>query len=192
MNNEIQNWFEVTEEDFENDAEREFLIALCAHSSEWVKLGITPDSGFIQFGDSTLTVGIDITDWERKVCLRALRIDFSGDRIVFGEDETGQFGNNFKPGVKEVRDPGNSPAQFADIAARFLVDEMARKIELWEWNTLWFRHRNYVLSDTGEVFVWSDSRNKKRSNLGEPSRITVVHASHQKAQLDIVKSNPKK
>jgi hypothetical protein len=178
MNKDVFEWFEIDVDDCPTEAEREFLTALCAHSSEWLRFGLSPDAGLIQFEDSVLTVALDVSDHKQGVVLRTLRIDFDGSGVVLGYDETGALVTKLdvqNPDVKEYREFGVTPTDCANAAAEWLEVELARRIERREWNTPLFKHQEYVVVDMNQCIAWSDSQNKRRSGLGVPHRVTIVH-----------------
>jgi hypothetical protein len=178
----MREWFQVDEDDFRNDAECDFLFSLCEHAHGWRSLGLPPESGFIQFDDGMLTLGFDVADEVKRVAVRTLRVEFHGDALRAGKDETGQFVTALDitlPGVQEWRCPDLGPDDFAELAAKWLAVELARPIELHQWKTIFFRHERYVLADTGQLLCWSDSARKRRSDLGPPHNIRHVHPPSQ-------------
>jgi hypothetical protein len=125
--------------------------------------------------DDRLLLTVDITDHEYNTVLRTLRVDLVGSTLLAGPDETHQLTTDLDPGsANVVRIPGGTPEVLATAAADWLEQEMARPIERWEWNRVTFRHRLWQCADTGEHLVWSDSENKKRSDLGSPDRVVAL------------------
>lgn len=123
-----------------------------------------------------LTLTVCPSDQETNGILRTLRIDFFGDRVLVGEDETQQLATELDVGRSGVYSMvGASPDALAEYAADWLELELSRPIDRQEWETPAFRHWRWVLADTGDVIVVSDSRNQPRTELGPPDRTVRVH-----------------
>ena len=178
MSEAVKDWFEIERENCPNEATWTFISALCEHSSEWIALGISPQNGFFQADDGLITLGISISDEERRCIVRDLRIDFDGSRVVMGEDETHQYVTDLVPGERgavEHRLHDAAPHDYAQLAAAWLATETRRIIERHEWHRLTYRHTKWMMADTGKCIVWSDTHNEKRSDLGPPTHVTVIH-----------------
>jgi hypothetical protein len=125
--------------------------------------------------DDRLLFTVCPSDREHNCVLRTLRIDFDGARVVFGPDETHQLVTDLDPGRPGVRlVSGISPTAMADAAADWIERELARPIVRREWKGMTFTHREWILDDTGERLAWSDSENRPRPDLAEPSTVTFV------------------
>jgi hypothetical protein len=153
-----------------NEREREFIEALHgrAKAGRW-------------YADSwpradRVIVTVDICDPDRNCVLRMLRIDFTGRAVAFGPDETYQLVTDLdprRPGVFIVE--GRPEAELADAAGDWLEREMDRAIERQEWDGPGFWRRLWVLADTGERLVVSDSANNiQRPGLGPPDRVVTL------------------
>ena len=109
-------------------------------------------------------------DSEYNCVLRTLRIDFDGIAVSFGPDETHQLVTDLdpaRPGVSVMS--GRPPAELALSAAIWLEQEMRRPIVRREWNRPTFQRREWLLADTGEGLVVSDSANAfRRDGLSPP------------------------
>ncbi len=158
-----------------NDTERIFMETLYQRILGWLKLGIDEDDIFDTESDDKL-MAIDICDKSLHIILNTLRIDYDGKSVIVGFDETGQIveldANNDK--TDHLRGSHISPKEFAYFAADWIEKELCRKIERHEWSKLFYRHIKWIYPDTGEIICWSDSKNKKRNNLGNPSKIVKV------------------
>jgi hypothetical protein len=119
---------------------------------------------------------MDIIDVARNCILRMLRIDFDGSRVVVGPDETYQLVTNLNldhPGVMAIG--GRSIRELADIAADWLETEMRRPILRQEWIRDEFTRTRWILADTIETLMVSDSGNEKhREGIGPPDSTTQV------------------
>ena len=125
--------------------------------------------------DDRLIISADVTDAEANCVLRTLRVDIFENSVIVGPDATYQLASDLDsslPGVHRWSD--EPPAVLANRAADWLKGELSRRIERHEWFLPTFRHRKWVLADSGEPIIESDSQNRRRSDLGPPSRITVV------------------
>lgn len=170
---------EIEKKGFRNEAEREFLNALFAHSSAWAKLGVTNDCCMINlYFDSILMVAFDICDWNGNNVVRSLKVDYDGTRVLMGETGTNLFDSKFDvhdSKVKVLNDSDSSPTDLADETAQWLYFEMSRPIVFKEWITVFYHHTQYELADTSQPLGWSDSQNKKRRWLGSPTKAAIVH-----------------
>jgi hypothetical protein len=114
-------------------------------------------------------------DPQYNTILRTLRIDFFGDRVRFGKDETGQLATPLDPTRPDVTEVfGKSPLELASIAADWLEREFARVFLRYEWDRLDSRGvapRAWVLADTRRCLV---SRGERSPNFGQPDRIVEV------------------
>ena len=129
--------------------------------------------------DDRIIITVDICDPERNGVLRMLRVDYDGSTLTFGRDETCQLATDLDPsraGVIVMRD--RSIADLAAAAADWLEREMSRPIVRHEWERPGFTRILWVLADTGEALVVSDSANaKSRDGLGPPDRTVPVPIS---------------
>jgi hypothetical protein len=123
-----------------------------------------------------LMLSVSRVDGVHNLVLRTLRIDFAGDAVRFGPDETHQFATDLdstRPGVFAIS--GLPVAELATTAADWLEREMRRPIVRYEWHRPGFWRREWLLADTGEGLVVSDSANViKRPGLGIPDKIVTV------------------
>jgi hypothetical protein len=162
---------------FRNEEEKEFLTALVAHADEWFEFGLTDQDCYLIYDAPTVTVAFDICDFEKSVVLRCLRIDFTGSSLLLGYDDSMQYVcplSADNPDVKSYLRAEYTPKDFAEIAAKWLVVELSRKIERREWRNGSILHQQYVVEDTNQPLNWSDSENKKRYGLGTPTATKIV------------------
>jgi len=125
--------------------------------------------------DDRLILTVDLCDPEYNCVLRMLRVDFDGSVMYSGPDETSQLVSDLNPDRADVlRMCDQSPTLLANAAADWLEREMGRPIERLEWTRSAFRHRLWRFADTGEELLWSDSENKRRTDLGSPDRVASV------------------
>jgi len=158
--------FDITE--CRNERERAFIEALHARA---VSGGWCAD-----WWPRTdrLMLSVSPIDPDHNLVLRTLRIDFDGSAVQFGPDETHQFATDLDSARAGVYERSGQPVtELADAAADWLERELRRPIVRQEWHRPEFWRRQWVLADTGERLVWSDSANaKERPGLGPPD-ITV-------------------
>lgn len=169
---------EVKEQGFRNEAECEFLTALFDHAQEWFQLGLTNEHCMINYSDSTLMIAFDVCDWKQSQVLRSLKLDFTGTSVLMGETGTNLFDFKFDLNDSKIKVYGKEdglPSTLANLAAKWLFQELSRQIVRREWITNSYHHTQYEMADTGQVLSWSDSQNKKRFWLGSPTTITIVH-----------------
>lgn len=153
-----------------NDAEAAFVQALHtrAEAGGWYADSWPQDDRII--------ITVDISDPERKCILRMLRVDYAGGAVAFGPDETYQLVTDLdprRPGVVVL--DGRPVVELAAAAADWLEREMSRPVARHEWDGPGFSRRVWVLADTGEELVYSDSANAgRRPGLGPPNRVVPV------------------
>jgi hypothetical protein len=156
-----------------NDAERAFIEAVHARAEagKWFA-----DAWRVREGCVTLSICPADNDPKYNCVLRTLRVDFDGKAVWFGPDETHQFATDLDPARPGVFVLSHQPiTELAAAAADWLEREMRRPIVRHEWDGPGFSRRLWVLADTGEGLVISDSANMfRRSGLGPPDRITLV------------------
>ncbi|MGV3755621.1 MAG: hypothetical protein ACO1QS_09595 [Verrucomicrobiota bacterium] len=154
-----------------NEREREFLelLNIRAGKGSWAS-----DVSWLEDDKIVLAVSPFDLDPKHNCVLRTLRIDFYGQRVICGDDETHQFSTDLDPARPDVVVAEGTPVELAELAADWLEREMKCVIVRHEWVRPQFTHRLWVLADTGEGLVVSDSENKDRSKLGPPDRITKV------------------
>ena len=175
MSYELLDLFEDTV--FRNEEEKEFLISLLAHANEWFEFGLTDQDCYLMYDNSALTVAFDICDFERSVVLRCLRIDLTETGLLLGFDDSMQYVcplSADNPDVKSYQRAEYTPKDFAEIAAKWLVSELSRKIERRELRSGSVHHQQYVIEDSNQPLSWSDSENKKRYGLGTPTLTKIV------------------
>jgi hypothetical protein len=116
------------------------------------------------------------SDPQYRCVLRTLRVDFDGVAVSFGPDETHQFATDLDPARADVVVLSGRPsAELASAAATWLEKEMRRPIVRHEWNRPTFHRREWLLADTGEGLVASDSANiHRRHELGPPDSVVLV------------------
>jgi hypothetical protein len=126
--------------------------------------------------DDRIIITVDICDPSRNCVLQMLRIDFDGSGLALGPDETCQLVTDLDParrGVVVLRD--RPVAELAAAAADWLEREMSRPIVRLEWVRPGFTRTQWVLADTREGLVESDSANAaRREALGPPDRTIPV------------------
>lgn len=154
-----------------NEYEREFLesLNLRAERGSWA-----PCAAYLWDDRIMLAVCLIDLDPAHNRVLRDLRIDFFGQYVLCGDDETGQYATDLDPTHSDVVIAEGTPLELAEFAADWLEREMKRVIVRHEWIRPQFTCRLWVLTDTGVALVASDSENKSRSKLGPPDRITKV------------------
>jgi hypothetical protein len=157
-------------DDCNDDSERQFIEALHARAevAGWFADGWPRDDRII--------ITVCPVDAEYNSVLRTLRVDFDGHSVVFGTDETHQLVTDLdpsRPGVELLR---ARPIQdLASAAADWLEREMKRPIVRHEWNRKDFTRRLWVLADTQEGLVVSDSSNATtRDSIGPPDRSVTL------------------
>jgi hypothetical protein len=115
-------YFEIDE--CRNEREKEFILAL--HSR--AQAGRWNIDGFPSW-DGRFTVSVSLMRG-RSVC-RSPRIDFDGDTLLLGDDETLQFATDLDPARTDViRESNKPPAELARIAVDWLEREIANHAEL--------------------------------------------------------------
>jgi len=143
--------------------------------------------------DDRVIITVDISDAERNCVLRMLRVDYHGGAVAFGPDETYQLATDLdprRPGVFVME--GQPVADLAAAAADWLEREMARPIARHEWDGPGFSRRLWVLADTGDGLVVSDSANAvRRQGLGPPDRIVVVAGPNKQAEQIAAADRPR-
>jgi hypothetical protein len=103
-------------------------------------------------------------------------VRFDYESVSVGEDATGQFTNAPDP-RRSTTLRGEDPEALAAFACDWLEGELKRPIERHEWEGPDFRHLRWVMADTGDELVWSDSANDPRPELAEPDRRVVIRGS---------------
>lgn len=194
MSNALYEWFVLEDSDFRSQDERDFANALVIHASKWTEFGISSRDGLLHFGEEFFTIAIDVSDQTKPCILRTLRVDYYGDKILLGDDETGQLVTKLDSSWRNVTthiDVDGTPESFAKIAAAWLEKEMARIIERHEWRSHnWFGkkwcHQHWIFQDTGQGMIWSDTQNQKRTDLRAPYKITVVYPLSEVNPKDIM------
>ena len=153
-----------------NEREREFvaLLHLRAETGSWYANSWPRDDRVI--------ITVDITDPTRNCILRMLRVDYDGSALALGTDETFQLVSDLDPARPDVvLLKGRPVTDLATTAADWLEQEMNRPIMRLEWNQPEFSRTLWILADTGEELVISDSANTfRREGLGSPDRIISV------------------
>jgi len=155
-----------------SESERAFIEALHGRAAAggWYADGWPREDRFM--------LSVCLSDPDFLSVLRTLRVDYDGESVTFGTDETHQFATDLdpaRPDVTVVR--GRPVAELAAAAADWLEREMRRPIVRREWNRSGFKRHEWLLADTGEPIAISDSDNAGRHpDLGEPDR--VVHVSN--------------
>lgn len=157
----------------ESEAERAFIEAVHARAEDG---GWFADAWRVRTGCITLSVCPSDADSEHNCVLRTLRVDFDGSTVWFGPDETHQFATDLDPSRRGVSVLSGRPVvELAAAATDWLEREMRRPIARYDWDGPGFRRRLWVLADTGESLVVSDSANARhREGLGPPDRIVLV------------------
>lgn len=171
---------EVVYDDYRNNEEREFLTVLYSYVSTSGNYNFEDHNFYIFYDGDTMTVAFDVVDEFENHVLRSLRVDFTQTSLLVGEDETHQYVSRLdssNPNVKEYQKTEYTTTQLAKIAADWVSYELSREIELREWITVSFRHRLWVLTDTNQPIVFSDSKNVSRRNLSSPDKVTIVYPS---------------
>jgi hypothetical protein len=156
-----------------NEAEKEFIEALHARA----EAGGWFADAWPHPSDNRIIVTVDVCDPDHNSILRMLRVDYDGATLTVGPDETYQLASHLDPSRADVMVmSGQAPAVLASAAADWLEHEVQRPIERREWDRPTFRHRQWLLADTGKKLVFSDSKNSRRSDfeLGPPDRIVPV------------------
>lgn len=156
--------FEVTE--CNTVVEREFIELLHARSGVdgWCPC-------LLWTNDDRVVMGVDIADGERNLILRSLRIEFTGDAVTFGEDETYQFVTDLRPNTPGTHVLSNcSVPEMANTVADWLLRETRRAILYQEWSRVY----------QGSEYVFADEPHNKivcsgfTSRTQPPDRVTRV------------------
>jgi hypothetical protein len=178
----FNNLSDIEYSDYRNEEEREFMTALNARAAEWKLFGMYEDDWIMFYDGEVLSLGVYIYSF------RDLRIDLTETSLLLGEDETHQYVtklNSNAQGVIEYNKTDYTTAQLAEIAADWITHELSRKIELREWITDSYHHKNWVLTDANRVITISDSKGKfRRDDLGEPTKVTVVYSGEKNVPVD--------
>jgi hypothetical protein len=126
--------------------------------------------------DDRIVLSVCVSDPEQRSVLRTLRVDFDGVAVSYGPDETHQFATDLDPRRPYVTVMSRRPvAELALAAATWLQREMRRPITRHEWDRPDFRRKVWVLADTGQELVVSDSSNIiRRQRIGPPDRVVQV------------------
>lgn len=161
--------------DYKDDRERRFVEAMRARALGWAALGVRPDEAFVlpDEGLPFLRLGVDVVDREAAAIVRSYQVRFDYQSVVVGEDPTGQFTDPPDP-RRSATLRADDPEALAAFACGWLEGELKRPIERHEWETATFRHTRWVMPDTGDELMWSDSANDPRPDLGEPDRRVLV------------------
>ena len=127
--------------------------------------------------DEGLVLYLDQSDKDPRynTILRTLRIDFFGDRVRYGKDETGQLATPLDPTRSDVSEVlSESPLALASIAADWLEREFAREFLRYEWDRLDARGvapRAWDFAETRQCLVY---RGERTPDFGPPDRIVKV------------------
>ncbi len=176
-NEETVDWFEWDGE-LPSDTST-FLQSLRAAARQWTDAD--PRHAQVYQRADRLVLGLDVPDCARRKVVRNLRIDYGPFGLIHGEDETGQYVTELTPAQDEygcLAHAGKSPADLGRAAAAWFRREMARPIELLEWQRLFYWYKEYRLTDTGRSLCWSAKNDERRPNLGAPRRAFKVETQH--------------
>ncbi|HET7230943.1 MAG TPA: hypothetical protein VFJ16_13115 [Longimicrobium sp.] len=173
--------------DYRDDRERRFVEAMRARALGWAALGVGPEEAFVLPDDDVpaLRLGVDVVDREAGAIVRTFQVRFDHASVVVGVDPTAQFTDPPDPrrsSTLRATSPATAPEALASFACDWLEAELIRPIERHEWEAESFRHTRWVMGDTGEELMWSDSANDPRPELGEPDRRIVVHGAQPPTQ----------
>jgi len=178
MHNENTVWFGI-DEILKRD-ERDFVCAVLKRAKLWTRLGLSSKNTFYQKCENSLILAVDLVDQDYHAVLRTLCADYDESRVVVGPDPTGQLVGDIDTRNEGtiVRREAATPDGTASVVADWIEGELRRPIERHEWDrSSWrerFKHRRWVMADTGTVLCWSDSSNQPRSELGVPDRVIVA------------------
>lgn len=170
---ELPQWFEW-EDDLPPEVEA-FLEAVRAEAERWTDTD--PLASQVYELEAGFVLGLDVSDLDRKVGLRTLRVDYRPAGLVYGDDETYQFDDALTPAQHEYGElarGSRSPADLGRAAAAWLRQQMLRPIELLEWQRPGYWCRRYRLADSGRLLSWSAKDNQLRPDLGAPDRVSAV------------------
>lgn len=161
--------------DYRDDRERRFVEAMRARALEWAALGVRPDEAFVLPDDDLpfLRLGVDVVDRDATAIVRSYQVRFDYASVVVGEDPTGQFIDPPDPRRSAILRT-DSPEALASFACDWLEAELIRPVERHEWEGTTFRHTRWVMGDTGDELMWSDSENDPRPELEVPDRRLVI------------------
>jgi hypothetical protein len=161
--------------EYRDDAERRFVEAMRTRALEWAALGVRPDEAFVLPDDGLpfLRLGVDVVDRDAGSIVLSYQVRFDYASVVVGEDPTAQFTDPPDP-RRSATLRADTPEALAGFACDWIEAELARPVERHEWETAAFRHTRWVMGDTGDELMWSDSANDPRPGLGEPDRRVVV------------------
>jgi len=172
MASEACEWFDIDDDEFDNSSEREFVHALRLLARSWAKLGLEPEDAFV-VRDPGLVLLVDVCAPSETYILRTLRVEFDTVSVRMGDDETGQ-GGGLSGKIVTLKSRSRTPSELGTLAAEWIEQELRRPIERREWTRADFRHRRWVLADSGEALTWSDSHNENRKGLGTPDSVVLV------------------
>lgn len=169
----FSDWFEVHGQ--LSQKQHDFLEALLPYAPRWEALGVSPLDVLTQVSTFLLTVALDVSAGNH--VLRTLRVDFDGQCVLMGEDETLQLVtdlNEQNPEVLVHKSENASLEEFADVAGQWLERELKRVIVLHQWMDSQGRHRKWILEDVGHCIVQSDSTDQNSDGWGMPESTTMV------------------
>jgi hypothetical protein len=161
--------------DYRDDLERRFVEGMRARALEWAALGVRPDEAFVLPDDDLpfLRLGVDVVDRDAAAIVRSYQVRFDHASVVVGEDPTGQFTDPPDPRRSAIL-RSDHPETLASFACDWLEAELIRPVERHEWESATFRHTRWVMGDTGDELMWSDSENDPRPELEAPDRRVVI------------------
>lgn len=171
---ETSEWFDAAEG--RTDAEAAFVRVVNERARGWSAFGVTPQDANTIFENGKLVLWLDVCSPLAEHILRCLKVEFEPMRLVMGDDETGQGGYPLDPARPDVSVVLSltDPDALASAAADWFEHELKRPIECREWERSTFRHRRWVLADSGRELTWWDSAHQRRGDLGPPDAVQVL------------------
>lgn len=164
-------WFETDESEL--NATQVAFLAVARSRIAAVEWSLLPGDSLVSVYSGLLSLGLDVTDGS--LIFRTIRVDLGPDLMLMGPDGTGQLVKALRKGDAGVEAVAvRSPEVDASLAIEWLVREALRPIDLHVWAGRDYGHRRWLLSDTGQTLVWSDSSNDPRRGLGAPDSIERV------------------
>jgi hypothetical protein len=143
----VSEWFEWEEAVSPNLGV--FLTQLREHASSWIDLD--PLDSQVYALEEGLTVGLDVSDLDRYIVVRTLRVDYTPSGVVCGEDRTYQFMGMLDRSCHEyhqVLSAPDRPSEAAGEVAAWLYREACRPVELREWRNADDSFKRYCLADS--------------------------------------------
>jgi len=159
------------------DAESLFLAVVRDHSDDWLAAGLTRECTSTLAILVPLHLQIDIPGVPRQ--LVNLQVGFWNDSPQ-GTGVEGEWGDRYlldagRPSVFEHFTSPAEPHELAEVASRWLIEQLARPIERSEWvsSSGDVVGQKWTLADTGEVLAQTGTT-RRRLARRPPDRVSRV------------------